>query len=185
MRKTLIASIFILLASILAPALATAQGNSAGDQYDENVPNPGGEGNGGGGSGNGGGGNSGDGGSGNSLPPGVADDLAEQGDDGVAAAGLAAQGPDSDGTGDNDGDGSTGGKDSEDSESGTASASPSDSSGSSGSPVGEIAQAATGTDGDGGGTGLLLPIVIGVALLGGVAYLIISRRGGSGTPDPA
>jgi len=153
---TLLAAMALLTLGL--PAVATAQGNGGVDEYEEVLPGPGG------GNESSGGGDDGDDSSG-PLTPAQVSALEEQGSDGAAAAELARQ------TG-SDRDRGPGG----DPLSATADV-PDDSSG-----VAEVVGDLAGGSG-GGGMGIVLPIVLGAALVGAIAFVVARRR--SGRADPA
>jgi hypothetical protein len=175
MRKISIA--LTLTALLMLPALAQAKahhnsGNSAGDEYSENVPGAGGDHQGSGGSGGGPG-------SGSSLPPGTTQALQEQGSAGAGAANFAN---------------STGPKAAKKAahvqasgKNGSGSTSGSDSGSGSGGGLGDVVKqvAGAGNSSDSDGMGIALPIILGASILGALAFLLARRRGGSGTPGTA
>jgi hypothetical protein len=191
MRKISIA--LTLTALLVLPVVAQAgphqnPGNSAGDEYTENIPGAGGDHQGGSGSGSGGAGGSGSGGgsgSSSSLPPGTVQALQQQGGAGAGAANFAnSTGPkaakkaaraQASGKSGANGSNSTSG-----SESG---------SGSGGGSLGDVVKQVTGgsDSSDSDGMGAALPIILAASVLGALAFLLARRRGGggSGTPGPA
>lgn len=172
---------YVLAAALFAlavPAFAQAQGNSGIDQYTEQPPSAGGNGNGGnggGGSGGSGGGgsssNAGGSGAGSALPASSQQDLEQLGADGAAAAGLANEtapdGAKSSKSNENGGDGenSSGGANGVALEADTE------------SEPAALAGAIGGEDSD--GLGIVLPIVLGISLLAAIAVMLIRRRTGS------
>lgn len=160
-------------ALLLAVPAASAQDNSAVDEYTENPPSPGGENpNPDGGAGSGGSDGSGGGGGESSLPPATVDQLESMGADGAAAAGLANElGP----TGNRDRNGSGG------SSPGSGSVDPATGESAGGSPISEILEGLTGGS-DSSGLGPVLPIVLIAALIAGLAFALARRRRGD-TPD--
>ena len=145
----------VLVALLLAlPSVAQAQGpppgNSALDQYQENVPGAGGNqpssgANGGGGS---------------ALSPSAQQALADQGPAGVAAASVAgATAPKKAAkAGGNEGSGSA--------------------TGTGGSPINNAVDRVVGGGDSGDGMGVALPIILGSSLLGALLLLALRRRGG-------
>lgn len=184
-RQSVAISVFAIFFAGVAPA-AFAQGNSAVDQYQENIPDASGNvdsGNGSSGSGSGG---SGSGSSGSSsastpVPESTVDELEQSGDDGAAAAALAQEtAPESGGT---DGDKSNGDKSNGDRKS-SSDDSQDETSAVAGSDKPPPSQGESAGASDSGGIGLALPIIFGVALI--VALLIfLARRRLSGEPGPA
>jgi hypothetical protein len=180
MRKISIA--LTLTALLVLPVVAQAgphhnPGNSAGDEYTENIPGAGGDHQGGSGSGGGSGSSS-------SLPPGTVQALQQQGGAGAGAANFAnSTGPKAakkaaraQASGKN---GANGSNSTSGSESG---------SGSGGGSLGDVVkQVASGSDSsDSDGMGAALPIILAASVLGALAFLLARRRGGgSGTPGPA
>jgi hypothetical protein len=170
-RNLLIASMLTLAA--IAPATASGQAcndtaptdNAQVDEYSESIP---------GACGNeptsqhtergdtaGGGGSTGGSGPGSSISTDTADELQSLGSDGAAAAALAeATAPPSDGSS-NRGGASSGDEASDD--------------GGSGSVLSGVQNAVSGDSSD--GMGILLPLLLGVVLLAGVAYVVRRRTG--------
>ena len=152
-----------LCALLALPALASAQGNAAQDEYTENVPGGAGD-------------RPSDEGGGGSLPPGTAQDLQALGADGAAAAALAAAtGPDrrEDGRGQRSGQGQ--GSDAR-----------LDADGGSGGGVGEIVNdIVVGSPDDDGGMGFLLPLILGASLVAAIGFLLARRGGGGAAAGPA
>ncbi len=142
-----------LLALIAAPVQAAAQGGGHGaiEEYTEQLPG------GGGGNPTGDSGDSGD--SGGLLTPAQVAALEAEGSEGAKAAKAAqSTGPDRQGGG-SDGSGAPAPE------------------GDDGAPLGEVVVELAG--GDDSGLGVALPIVLGAALLGALAF-VIARRGGGG-----
>ena len=163
--------LFLVLTALLAiaavlPMVASAQDNSAIDEYIEGVPEGGGEqpsdeqGGGGGGAPGSGGGEA------TPLPPGTSQDLESEGASGAAAAALAEatapSGPRERGAAE--------GNFSRDDEDGPPSV---------GDVVGGIAGGSAGGS-DSGGLGTALPIILGAALLAALAVLVARRLRNSG-----
>lgn len=151
----------VVVALLVIPGTATAQGpggNAGVDEYTETVPAGGGS-NPSSDPGGGGSGGSGE----DALTPAQVAALEEQGPDGAAAAQLAqSTGPDrasDQRSGDN---------------SGGVSTQPSGESGI----VGALGDAADGSE---SGMGVALPIILGVALLGALGFLVARRSGGTPT----
>jgi hypothetical protein len=164
MRKILTATMMLALAAAAFPPIATAQTNSAIDQYTEGAPGAGGSNQSGGGSAGGGG---------QALPQSSADALDAQGSSGQAAANLAqSTAPPGSGEATTDRGGDHGGGDDEGS--GTDSRERGDSKGNT-----------TSESGDSGGFGVGLPILLFAALVAAVAFTIVRRRRGPDQPSQA
>jgi hypothetical protein len=155
-------------------------GNSGLDQYTENIPGAGGNHpTGGGGSHHPGGGG---GGSGSSVSPGVTHTLDSQGPAGQGAANLAATtAPDVGGNAPAGHGGKSGGSANAKGGSGTtaggAASRGNAASGGSGSGVDAIAAELTGSGVD-NGMGILLPIILGAALIGALGLVALRLRRG-------
>jgi hypothetical protein len=163
-----------LLATLLLPAVAGAQGNAGIDQYTETPPTADGESDGAafGASGNGGGSGSGaegEGGGGEPLPADTRDALESLGSDGAAAADIAEA------TAPSSGSGADGGE-----RGGFEASRPTGegSGGGSGDGIGGVVDALAGSDSE--GLGVTLPLILLLSLLG-VLGLVVSR---SRTGDP-
>lgn len=180
---TLITALFALAASSAWAQRPIPPGNSAADQYAEGAPgadgnnapsNKGGGSDGGGLGGGGSGGSQGGGGSSSSgLSPSVENDLQQQGATGATAAtALGANAPNrGSGSQSNRGAGLGSGP------GGAGQGSGSGASANEGSALGDIADSLL-TGSDEGGMGVALPILLALALLGGLLLVVRRRIGG-------
>lgn len=151
-----------MLLACTVPAAALGQDNAGVDEYSEQVPGGGGNQPSNPNAGGGGSGGSGDP-DGGPLTPAQVAALEAQGADGAAAASLAQQtGPDSTAGRGGAGDGSAGG--------GGGSAA------DDGGGLTEIAGNIAG--GSDSGMGVALPLILGAALIGALAFVVMRRRGG-------
>ena len=174
-----IAAALLLIAAVL-PAAALAQGNSAIDQYTEQVPGAGGDKPSAGGredSGDSGGGAEG---SGQPLPDDISQALQARGSDGGAAAALAQAtapqeaeglGPGSEGS---NGQGETG-----------ATATRPESSSGGRPSAGDVVGGVTGGDADRGGMGVWLSVILATTFLAAIVLGIARLRRGPSEPTHA
>jgi hypothetical protein len=171
MRGTLTATLLVALLLALPSAAQAAQGtppgNSAVDQYLENVPGAGG---------NHPSGNQPGGGGGGGLSPGARHALAAQGPAGVAAANLAgATAPRHSGTAGKAAKGSDRGA----KQPGKHGGDQGSAADTGGSPFKNAVDRVVGGGDSGGGMGIALPIILGSSLLGALLLLFLRRRGGA------